>query len=346
MNKSKVISIGIGILFFVAVYINKNSLLNIFFPWYEKQMISSCSGNEAIRLTENNTYDEIPKWSPDSKWLAYISEDSGEQIYLIDPLTRRRFQITDNKGYYYNYGDISWSPDGKKILLPVVYFSGPVEPYFSSSVFIDIQESIIIPFIQSKYNDFQSIIPGYPVDWSPDGKKILVMNTQENGDFDTVAIFIYQMDNTSIFQVSPANLRVWGASWSPNGDQIAYSATLEDGDTEIYLINVDGTNNIQITDNDANDIEPIWSADGKYIAYTTNRNGNWDIYVFSVGTNKTIQITDNPLQELATSWNSENMIAFMANWDSSNPQDIILDENVFLSLSDQEIYIMEVCIQG
>jgi TolB protein len=334
--------VGLTILVLVILgIVSKSSIYNLFSS-PEGQRNLFCFGNKAVRLTENNTYDENPKWSPDSNWLAYIGDDNGEQIYLIDPNTKQTIQITDNQGYYYDYGDISWSPDGEKILLPVTYFSVSIDPSPFNSVIIDVPDSINEPFTQPEFDSLQSFIPGYPIGWSPDGNGILVMDNQEPDNFDTSAIFIYQMDNSSLFQISPSNLRVWEASWSPNGEQIAYSASIGDSDTEIYLINADGTDNIQLTDNDANEIVPIWSADGKYIAFTTNRNGNWDIYAFSMTAKNTVQITDNPLQELITSWNSENIIAFTANWDSSDPQDIILNENVFLSLSDYEIYIMKV----
>lgn len=48
-------------------------------------------------------------------------------------------------------------------------------------------------------------------------------------------------------------------SWSPDGAQIAYHSHAEDDrNAEIYLVNVDGTNDRQVTDNEYADRSPAW----------------------------------------------------------------------------------------
>lgn len=52
-----------------------------------------------------------------------------------------------------------------------------------------------------------------------------------------------------------------------------------DGNPEIYVINVDGTGLLRLTDDAGLDVDPAWSPDGKRIAFASDRAGSSDIYV-------------------------------------------------------------------
>ncbi len=58
-------------------------------------------------------------------------------------------------------------------------------------------------------------------------------------------------------------------TWSPDGRRLAFVATPADsvnGSTEIYTIDADGTNLVQITQNDVDDDSPVWSPDSTRLA--------------------------------------------------------------------------------
>ncbi len=63
-------------------------------------------------------------------------------------------------------------------------------------------------------------------------------------------------------------------SISPDGKEIAFSYK---GD--IYKVPVNGGQAKQITMHEAYDYMPVWSPDGKNIAFASDRNGNFDIYI-------------------------------------------------------------------
>ncbi len=68
------------------------------------------------------------------------------------------------------------------------------------------------------------------------------------------------------------------ASFSPDGSTILYAAN-HDGDLEIYVVNADGTDARQLTDNDNQDFFPSWSPDGAAIVFSSDRNGAVELYL-------------------------------------------------------------------
>src|SRR6266576_977056 len=57
--------------------------------------------------------------------------------------------------------------------------------------------------------------------------------------------------------------------------------TNRNGNADIYTMNADGTNRVNLTRNPAEDVEPRWSPDGARIAFASNRTGNFEIYAMN-----------------------------------------------------------------
>jgi Tol biopolymer transport system component len=79
---------------------------------------------------------------------------------------------------------------------------------------------------------------------------------------------------------------------SPDGTKIVF-ASPRSGRGDIYLINSDGTNLIQLTKNEEYEGEPAFSPDGSKIAYISEKHGAPEIFIMNVdGTNQT-RLTKN-----------------------------------------------------
>ena len=81
--------------------------------------MTSYDGKTTIQLTSRPKESEShPRWSPDGRWLAFLSgrtdEKKNDQLWLMDRLGGEAQKITDFKG---GVVDFAWAPDGKRIAL-------------------------------------------------------------------------------------------------------------------------------------------------------------------------------------------------------------------------------------
>ena len=95
------------------------------------------------------------------------------------------------------------------------------------------------------------------------------------------------------FQLSAQPLWMRHNVISPQGDKIAFCYK---GD--VYVVDSKGGKALQITTNVAYDGDPIWSPDGKQIAFATDRNGNFDVYLVAAEGGVAQRITTNSASEI------------------------------------------------
>jgi Tol biopolymer transport system component len=90
-------------------------------------------------------------------------------------------------------------------------------------------------------------------------------------------------------------------AWEPGLQRVSFT-TNRDSQNEIYLMNADGTNPVDLTNNPADDQQPAWSVDGEWVAFTSNRDGNYEIYITKPGTLELYNLTNHPSQDQVSDW--------------------------------------------
>ena len=84
-----------------------------------------------------------------------------------------------------------------------------------------------------------------------------------------------------------------------------------DGDWDIYSMDVDGDNLIQLTDHPASDEYPACSPDGRRIAFQSDRGVTRDLYVMDSDGNNVVRLTHDNFFEARASWTPDSRkIAF------------------------------------
>ncbi|HEY9421791.1 MAG TPA: S9 family peptidase [Thermoanaerobaculia bacterium] len=270
-------------------------------------------GGAALRLTSSPKPESRPRFSPDGRYLAFLSGREGKkaQVWLLDRRGGEAVKLTDYKA---DVSDLAWSPDGKRLALVV----GDVDPdeqdeeeeekeggeatgasktpkpivirrrqfkRDGEGYLRDLRQHLYVFDVESKKS--MQITSG-PYDdsepaWSPDGRRIaFVSNRTSDPDAN---------DNSDIFIVeakekqTPRALTTWeGAdsdpAFSPDGKSIVYLAGGDPKDVWydtnfVAVVPVAGGAPRPLTEQlDRNAGRPRFSPDGKSVFFVLEDGGN------------------------------------------------------------------------
>ena len=114
-------------------------------------------------------------------------------------------------------------------------------------------------------------------EWAPTGDKLLFVSFHVKRP----AIYILDLRSGKITALGNKTGQSQSApAWSPDGKTIAFTQAT-DGNSDIYTVNVDGTNLKRLTNTDSIETSPTWSPDGKKIAFVSDSAGSPQIYIMN-----------------------------------------------------------------
>jgi Tol biopolymer transport system component len=90
-----------------------------------------------------------------------------------------------------------------------------------------------------------------------------------------------------------------------------------DGNAEIYTMNSDGTNRVNLTRNPAEDTQPRWSPDGTRIVFVSNRTGSNEIYSMDQAGGDLLRLTSSSANNQRPSWTADGRILFHSDRDGN-----------------------------
>ena len=204
--------------------------------------VMDADGSNPINLTNDARYDAAPAWSPDGEKIAW---HGGGEIYVMDADGRNPINLTNHPG---NDAYAYWSPDGEKIV-----WGSNRDPEMDWSTYVmNADGSNPIRLIHG---------PAWGPAWSPDGEKILFHSTRKVGNLE---IYVVGADGSDWKEVDAIPIRLTNndapdyiQDWSPDGEKIIWRSD-RDGNAEIYVMDADGSNPINLTNNPALDNAPDW----------------------------------------------------------------------------------------
>jgi TolB protein len=164
-----------------------------------------------------------------------------------------------------------------------------------------------------------------PVTLAEDASAVGRIAFADVGEAGTRDIFVINADGTGLVNLTPGGGNDKNAVWSPDGSKIAFASDLDPAtglagaDFEIFVMDADGSNLVQLTDNQGDDQEPTWSPDGSAIAFAGERGDEQlDIYTMNAdGTNEVRLTVDSVAQDFTPSW-SQNEIVFSSDRNAGN----------------------------
>lgn len=106
-----------------------------------------------------------------------------------------------------------------------------------------------------------------------------------------------------------------GPQWSPDGQRILFYSAI-DGDYEIYVMNADGSNRQQLTNNLSDEFEPVWSPESRWVAFTSDQDGETNIWMMTADGFNQQRLTYNGTGDSNPLWRNDGTgIIFNANHD-------------------------------
>ena len=251
--------------------------------------------------------------------IAFTSgRDGNAEIYVMDADGGNLRRLTNNPARDHSP---AWSPDGKRIAF-VSDRDGHVNVRNSPNYEI---------YVMDADGSNQQNLTNDPDNdrhpsWSPDGKRIVFSSYRDNDRDHNIEIYVMDADGGNPERLTNNLTEDEYPSWSPDGKRIAFSAR-RDGHVEnkfgityeIYVMDADGGNEQRLTNNRNNDWAPVWSPDGKRIAFKSDRKGdvvNWDIYVIDADGGNPQNLTENRVYDSSPSWSPDGKrIVFSSNRD-------------------------------
>jgi dipeptidyl aminopeptidase/acylaminoacyl peptidase len=227
--------------------------------------MASWDGTQEIQLTSSPDGESRPRWSPDNKYLAFVSSRQGAkagQLWLLNRAGGEAIKVSDVKG---GIGDYEWAPDGKRLVL-VVNEPDPRDPKEDDKTEAE-KKKTPPPIVIDRYQ-FKQDIEGY----LRNGRSHLYVFDLASKKAEAIT------SGTQFEESSPA--------WSPDGTRIAFVSKRGDGDvdrhdnTDIWVIEPrPGAQPKQITTTTTGEEGPLsWSPDGRQIAFLAGDELKYSAY--------------------------------------------------------------------
>jgi Tol biopolymer transport system component len=245
-------------------------------------------GSDVVNITQTPDNNDVPiNWSPNGEYLVFMSDQGGStQIFLSQSNGEGLINLTE-RDQAQTFDD--WSPSADHFLLSTASEVG------ISPVIADLAGGPQEPLTDGSY-------PAAGGRWSPDGQKVAFMAVNpQSGAIDVV---VEDMATGELTNLTHSDSSDRFPRWSPDGSKIAFVSD-RDGNSEIYVMNADGSNLTNLTNNPAGDSvqgDFAWSPDGTQILFHTDRDGNVEVYVMNADGSNQINLTNSPETDYSAIW--------------------------------------------
>jgi len=218
--------------------------------------MAATDGSAVVQLTYSDEDETTPRWSPNNRWISFLSSrgkaKGKSQLWLLDRRGGEAKQITEFK---VSVSDYIWSPDAKKILM--VIKDQEVRPD-------SLKDKPAKPIVMDRYH-FKEDITGY-------------LESKYSH------LYLFDLEKKTLDTLTSGRFNETDPAWSPDGKYVAFTSNRtpdpdRNTNSDIWIIEAKPKSSArQLTTWVDYDRHPVWSPDGKSIAYLRSKTPEWDAY--------------------------------------------------------------------
>ncbi|HEV2357477.1 MAG TPA: S9 family peptidase [bacterium] len=203
--------------------------------------LAGTDGGGPVQMTRGPRRDTAPRWAPDGRTIAFLSDRDGTgQLYLLPLSGGEPRRVT---ALPYGAGAAVWAPDGTRIAFRAAADASPepAEPSANGP-----HRPRVVTRAQYKGDGF-----GYTFDRRHQ-------------------LFVLRLPDGGVAQLTRDDAEHAGPAWSPDGRRLAFvRARAAAGDYslfDVWSMDADGGGPRQLTSEIGRAVAPAWSPDGEWIA--------------------------------------------------------------------------------
>ncbi len=238
--------------------------------------VVNIDGSNLTKISDNvESYNA--KWSPDSKLISFMTNyDSTEGYKLRIYNVATKAIVTYDNYIKINSSSVCISSDSK-----LIAFAGVIKNANTSGLFVANTDGTNIRTIENVDVYYAEFISATTVRYS-------IYNYSTS----STKYYEYNASANTKNEVSTPAIDKYGATISPNGKLRAYVST-RDGKTNVFISDVNGDNEVQLTTLNKVSGNVLWSLDSSFIMFDYSASGESARYLVSInGTAKAKKIVD------------------------------------------------------
>lgn len=269
--------------------------------------VINTDGSGIVRLTDDPSNDDAPKWSPDNSRVVFQSDrdnvfSGAADIYMMNADGSGQTRLTS---YANDDSAPVWSPDGSKIAFQSARNGASYQVYVMNG-----DGSGQVNISNNAASDTQP-------SWSRDGSKIAFASDRDHSGFSS--IYVMNANGTGQTRLTFSDIGVSDEQpvWSPDGSKIAFTSS-RSGNKEVYTMNASGSAQTRLTNIQENDDSPAWSTDGSKIAFRSDRERQCcdptaQVWVMNADGSNQGNLSNDQFNDYAPNWQGGQVSAAPAN---------------------------------
>jgi TolB protein len=243
--------------------------------------ISDYDGHNERQITSDRSIALFPRWSPQGDMICFNSyKDGRPMLYVKELFSGKVRRLSGRQGLNVGGG---WAPDGKSLALTLS------EDDNLDIFTIDLEGKII-----NRLTDHWGI--NVTPSFSPEGSRFAFVSNRSG----TPQIYVKDLAQGREERITFEGNYNTSPSWSCL-NRIAFCGNYE-GRYHIFTADPDGRNLRRLTDGQANNEDPCWSPDGRYIVFSSTRDGGYHLYIMNANGQNQRRVTFMNGQQTSPSW--------------------------------------------